>query len=187
MADFKGGPLSEALDRFIEDLEARAKAYETRALALRGLSDQCEEALQAASRLKEWLDREVLVEPAPTEHELARMEIEDALVQLALADKYRLVQTEAVVGILHRAGHLPDHPNQPRVLSGILGASRRFQKIAPGRFRLLDEYEVLAGDMNDAESAQADAAADAAREEADEAARLQQEGEDLAIGEASSD
>ena len=71
------------------------------------------------------------------ESELQAMDSEAALFEIAKADEAGILYTEDTVPILTRTGHLQDTDENPgRRLSGILGASSRFTRLAPGIFRL---------------------------------------------------
>ena len=72
------------------------------------------------------------------ENELALMTMEDALHTMACADEHGEIDTADVVPTLLRTKHIPeDHESPARRLSGILGASGQFERVGPGKFRLV--------------------------------------------------
>ena len=72
------------------------------------------------------------------ENELPLMSMEDALHTIACADEHGEIDTADVVPTLLRTKHIPeDHESPARRLSGILGASGQFERVGPGKFRLV--------------------------------------------------
>ena len=72
------------------------------------------------------------------ENELALMSMEHALHAIACADEHGEIDTADVVPTLLRTKHIPeDHESPARRLSGILGASGQFERVGPGKFRLV--------------------------------------------------
>lgn len=73
------------------------------------------------------------------ESELSEMPAEAALHEIARSDETGLLYTDDVAEILVRTGHIEENDESSlRRLSGILGASPRFERLAPGLFRLKD-------------------------------------------------
>ena len=78
------------------------------------------------------------IRPGYPEADLPRMSVEDAMQAIAVADEHGILDTSDAVPILIKAKHISeDHEKPARRLSGILGASERFERIGPGKFRLV--------------------------------------------------
>lgn len=130
----------------IAGLKEHASYLEQTVESLRGELEREVSQLDSTKQTLEGLETSYQHAKAPDPGPLAGMSMDQAVRRIALDCEGTIVNTSEILPILVDAGLMAeDHSNPTRSLSGILGASPIFERIAPGKFRLvahaLPEYD----------------------------------------------
>ena len=128
-----------SVNKALETLSEQIRLLEGERHSLSKALEQAAQQLQAFLVVRGVLEQSASNLPSGyNEDELARLDIEGALYAIAVADEHGVIDTSDVVPILEKAKQLPHgHENSARRISGILGASDRFERVGPGKFRLV--------------------------------------------------
>ena len=130
-----------ALTEHANTLEQKRDAIKSRVSQLQMELDSADRELASAKTTLKGMSKAYNDIPASYDvATLSQMHIEEAVREIALLDEGAMVDTTDVLPILYEAGLMPEgHNNPARSLSGVLGASALFERIGPGKFRLVAE------------------------------------------------